>query len=161
MKIFAEENRLAPFFWVHGENKEVLKEEIQAVSNLGIKSICIESRTHEEFCEDKWWSDLRFMLNECKKRDMKVWILDDKRCPTGWAAGALEREGNLNLRAWGITETHIDVVGNAEDIGLLTKHHVSEGEEIIAIVACRHDGNSGVLCGEELDLTGNEEKKEK
>ncbi|MDO5478299.1 MAG: hypothetical protein Q4G23_03955, partial [Clostridia bacterium] len=73
MKIFTEGNRLAPFFWVHGENKEILKEEINAVYNLGIKSICIESRMHEKFCEDEWWSDLRFMLEECKKLQMKVW----------------------------------------------------------------------------------------
>ena len=157
MKIFAEENRLAPFFWVHGESKEILKKEIQAVSNLGIKSICIESRTHEQFCEDEWWSDLRFMLGECKKRGMKAWILDDKRCPTGWAAGALDKEENSSLRAWGITETHIDIVGNAEDIGLLTKHHVSDGEKIISIVACRHSGNGDLLRGDELDLTNKEE----
>lgn len=49
MKIFAEENRLAPFFWVHGESKEILKKEIQAVSNLGIKSICIEPEPMSSF----------------------------------------------------------------------------------------------------------------
>ena len=155
MKIFTEGNRLAPFFWVHGESKKILKEEIKAVYNLGIKSICIESRMHEKFCEDGWWSDLRFMLEECKKLGMKVWILDDKRCPTGWATGALEKEENFDKRAWGITETHVDVPGGLNDAALLIKHHIEEKEEVVAIVAVKHKDGKGLLAGEALELTEN------
>ena len=90
MKIFERESRLAPFFWLHGESEDILREELEAIYNSGIRAVCLESRTHEEFGEDRWFSDVRFILNECKKRNMKVWILDDKHFPSGYAAGALE-----------------------------------------------------------------------
>ena len=152
MKIFERESRLAPFFWLHGESEDVLKEEIEAIYNSGIRAVCLESRTHEEFGEDKWFSDVRFILNECKKRDMFVWILDDKHFPSGYAAGALEKE-NLDMRAWGITEVHVDIPGGMDDIALLTERHIGNEEELLAVIACRHIEGSELLTGEAIDLT--------
>ena len=154
MKIFERKSRLAPFFWLHGESEDVLKEEIEAIYNSGIRAVCLESRTHEDFCKEHWFSDVRFIISECKKRGMKVWILDDKHFPSGYAAGALENE-NLDMRAWGITETHVDIPGGMEDIALLTNIHTGAGDELLAVIACKHIEGSELLTGEAIDLTEN------
>ena len=76
---------ILPFFWQHGEELSILKEEIDAIQKCGITEFCVESRTHEEFCRGKWWEDFGFILKEARKRKMRVWLLDDKRFPTGYA----------------------------------------------------------------------------
>lgn len=45
---------ILPFFWQHGDSHELLLEEIMAIEKSGAKEFCVESRVHNEFCEDKW-----------------------------------------------------------------------------------------------------------
>lgn len=47
---------------------------------------------YEHFCEDAWWKMMDIILAEAEKRGMRVWILDDKHFPTGYANGILEHE---------------------------------------------------------------------
>ena len=83
-------NYIMPFFWQHGEDEKVLREYMGVIHDCGIGAVCVESRPHPDFCGDKWWKDMDVILEEAKKRDMKVWILDDSHFPTGYANGALE-----------------------------------------------------------------------
>lgn len=83
-------NRIFPFFWVHGESEEVYRDNIRAIDEANIKAFCVEARPHPEFCKEQWWQDMAVILDEAEKRGMKVWILDDKHFPTGYAAGAVE-----------------------------------------------------------------------
>lgn len=83
-------NYIMPFFWQHGEEEKVLREYMGVIHDCGIGAVCVESRPHPDFCGDKWWKDMDVILEEAKKRDMKVWILDDSHFPTGYANGALE-----------------------------------------------------------------------
>ncbi len=86
------ENYIFPFFWQHGETEEVLREYMDVIDKSNIKAVCVESRPHPDFCGEKWWQDMDVILDEAKKRNMKVWILDDSHFPTGYANGALEKE---------------------------------------------------------------------
>ena len=83
-------NHILPFLWVHGEEEAVLREYMGAIAASGIGAVCIESRPHPDYCGPQWWHDLDIILDEAKKRDMKVWILDDSHFPTGFANGALK-----------------------------------------------------------------------
>lgn len=152
MELFERKSRIAPFFWLHGESKEALSEEIEAIYKSGISAVCLESRTHEGFCCDEWFSDVSFILNECRKRGMKLWILDDKHFPTGYANGAL-KNANFDKRPWGITEAHVDIPGNIEECALIVNHHLTEDDELLKIIACRHKPNTRLLEGETIDLT--------
>lgn len=87
-----------PFFWQHGEDHETLKAEIDAMRRAGATEFCVESRTHEEFCKDAWWEDFRFMLDYARSLGMRVWLLDDKRFPTGYANGYLETRPHLRRK---------------------------------------------------------------
>ena len=83
-------NYIMPFFWQHGEEEKILREYMGVIHDCGIGAVCVESRPHPDFCGDKWWKDMDVILEEAKKRDMKVWILDDSHFPTGYANGTLE-----------------------------------------------------------------------
>lgn len=71
-----QHNYIAPFLWMHGEKKTLILNEIERIYESGIRSVCLESRVHEDFCREGWWSDVKLILEECRKKDMNVWILD-------------------------------------------------------------------------------------
>ncbi len=134
-----QQDYIAPFLWLHGEEDALIVNEIQRIYDSGIRSVCLESRVHEDFGKEEWWSDVRLIMEECRKKDMRVWILDDKHFPSGHANGAFRKEENKHLRPWGITEHHIDVSGPIEDGSAMTDFLVSlEEEEIVAVLACKH-----------------------
>lgn len=83
-------NYIMPFFWQHGEEEAVLRKYMEVIHNCGIGAVCIESRPHPDFCGEQWWKDMEVILEEAKRYNMKVWILDDSHFPTGYANGALE-----------------------------------------------------------------------
>lgn len=82
-------NYILPFFWQHGESEEKLREYMKAIHNCGIGAVCCECRPHPDFCGPQWWHDMDIILDEAKRRDMKVWILDDAHFPTGQANGRM------------------------------------------------------------------------
>lgn len=84
------DNYILPFFWQHGESEEVLRNYMKVIEDSNIKAVCIESRPHPDFCGPKWWQDMDVILDEARKRNMKVWILDDSHFPTGFANGGME-----------------------------------------------------------------------
>ena len=86
------DNYILPFFWQRGEDESTLREYMAAINNANIGAVCVESRPHPDFCGEKWWHDMDIILDEAKKRDMKVWILDDSHFPTGFANGAMANE---------------------------------------------------------------------
>ena len=80
-----------PFFWLHGEEEEKLREYVNVIADANCGALCVESRPHPDFCGEKWWKDMDVIIDEAKKWDMKNWILDDSHFPTGFANGAAMR----------------------------------------------------------------------
>ncbi len=98
-----EQAHIFPFLWIHGEESEDIEREIRAIRDCGIKEFCVESRPHPDFCKEGWWKDFDCILRLAKKYGMRVWLLDDKHFPTGYANGAVEQNGDfapLCLRAF-------------------------------------------------------------
>lgn len=83
-------NHILPFFWQHGENEATLRHYMGVIYDSNIRAVCVESRPHPDFCGLQWWHDMDIILDEARKREMKVWILDDSHFPTGYANGALK-----------------------------------------------------------------------
>ena len=83
----APDNHVLPFFWQHGEDEATLREYMRIIHEAGCGAVCIESRPHPDFCGPKWWADMDIILDEARRRKMKVWILDDSHFPTGYANG--------------------------------------------------------------------------
>lgn len=85
------ENHMLPFFWQHGEEEQTPRKYMRAIHDANCKAVCVESRPHPDFCGEKWWQDMDVILDEARKLDMKVWILDDSHFPTGFANGAVKK----------------------------------------------------------------------
>ena len=120
------DNYILPFFWQTGDTKEKLEAEMNKIANCGVKAVCLESRTHEQFCEEKWFDDFAFILETAKKYDMKVWLLDDKHFPTGYANGKIAADFP-ERRQWHIIEKHIDVAGPFN--GRITNRRVAQSRK--------------------------------
>ena len=67
-----ETDYIAPFLWLRNEDDAEFLAEIDRIYDCGIRSICLESRTHEEFCRDDWWSDVAVILEKCRKKHKKI-----------------------------------------------------------------------------------------
>lgn len=146
-------NYTAPFLWLHGESHEALLNEIKHIYECGIHAVCLESRTHEQFCEQKWYDDIKFIFDECKKLNMRVWILDDKHFPTGYANG-IYKDKYKDLRPWTIYESHIDICGPVKDgFVLADMHKINESSKIIAAVALKHIPNTDNYTDDVYTLT--------
>ena len=104
-----------PFFWQHGEDEEMLRKMMKVINEANCKSVCIESRPHPDFCGDKWWKDLDIILDEARKRDMKVWILDDSHFPTGYANGKMKEEP-VELHRQSVVSSYKKYSGKEADI---------------------------------------------
>ena len=128
-----EDNYLFPFYWQRGDHTERIGEQIQRIYESGCRAICVESRPHPDFCGERWWRDFGIILEEARRRDMTVWLLDDDKFPTGHAAGMIAKK-HPELAKWMLVEHHVDVVGPAADIALL--HEKSRPDhELIGVYA--------------------------
>ncbi len=82
-------NYVLPFLWQHGEDEAVLREYVNAIHNANVTEICLEARPHPDYAGEQWFHDVDIILDEAKKLDMKLWILDDAHFPSGQAAGKM------------------------------------------------------------------------
>lgn len=142
------ENRIAPFLWLHGESHDELSIEIKKIHECGIGAVCLESRTHEQFAQKEWFDDIRFIISECRKYNMKIWILDDKHFPSGYANGIFE-DKRKDLQPWIITENYVCVCGPVKDGMLL----LPKDGTVLSIIACEAKPNSEELTGRTIDIT--------
>ena len=133
------ENHIYPFFWQHGEDESVLREYIRKIDESGMKAICIEARPHPEFLKEKWWKDFDIILEECKKREMKIWILDDSHFPTGYANGRIKKDYPQYLKTY-IDIRRYDIHGPLPDARIdfhylagLRKQNVSDDCKILGV----------------------------
>lgn len=103
-------NYIFPFLWMRDQDESVLRNEIAKIDECGIKAVCLESRPHPDFGGPGWWRDFDIVLDEAKKRDMKIWILDDAHFPTGQANGAISEKHPELARKY-IMMQHTDCTG--------------------------------------------------
>ena len=137
-----QQNYIAPFLWLHGEDDTLIINELNRIYESGIRSVCLESRTHEDFARDGWWYDIKLIFEHCKKLGMNVWILDDKHFPSGYANGIFVKKYK-NLRPWCVTEQHIDISGPVQDgAAMCDCWRYDNEDEIIGAVALKHIPNS-------------------
>jgi hypothetical protein len=148
-----EKNHIYPFLWLHGiENESTIREEIERMSESGIGGLCIEARPHKYYLQKKWWADLDSVMDECRSRDMKVWLLDDSHFPTGYCNGEIMnhpelRKRYLNLKVY-------DYFGPTECGTILLNHCLNDKDDIIeAAVLVKRTGWMEIEAQSAIDLT--------
>ena len=110
-------NYIFPFLWMRGESEDILRREISKIDDCGIRALCVEARPHDDFCGPGWWHDMDIVLDEARKRDMRVWILDDKHFPTGYANGLIEKQYPERKKRY-IACSTADVFGSSRPLSL-------------------------------------------
>lgn len=148
-----EDNYIFPFYWIKENKREILAQEVQHIQDCGIRAFCVEARPYEHFGEADWWTDMGILLEEAKKRDMKVWLLDDKHFPTGQANGKMKHYPQH--RKWHLREEHVDVMGPMRGASVLVSPLDEEAEEtLLGAYAYRRTGVKEELEEKAICLTG-------
>lgn len=148
-----EDNYLLPFYWQHGTHRDRIPAQVQRIYDSGCRALCVESRPHPDFCGPDWWADMDIILAECEKLGMKVWILDDKRFPTGYANGMIAKK-YPHLRQWTLVERHVDVMGPMDGASFLMIPDCPE-EPLVGVFAYPRTGDDEDVAGPPVDLTAN------
>lgn len=149
-----EDNYLLPFYWQHGNHRDRIPEQIKRIYDSGCRALCVESRPHPNFCGDTWWADMDVIFSECESLGMKVWLLDDKKFPTGYANGAIAKK-YPELRSRMLIERHVDVMGPMKDASVLVKRSAADEDSIIGVYAFPRLATEETLSGEPIDLSAN------
>ena len=91
-----------------------------------------------DFCGPGWWRDLDIILDETQKRHMRVWMLDDRQFPTGFAGGLIASKYPQHRRRF-LNYVAIDALGPDKCTSFLVhsllKH--PETDRLEAVVATR------------------------
>lgn len=152
-------NYVLPFFWQHGEDEAVLRKYVNVIHDANIKEMCLEARPHPDYAGDGWFHDVDIIMDEAKKLDMKLWILDDAHFPSGQAAGKMA-DANPELCKQFLEYACVDAAGPKKqvtiDIATAARHYDSpfapaspfgggekrkfDDDELFAVVASRVDG---------------------
>jgi hypothetical protein len=146
-------SHILPFLWMKGEDTLTICEELDRIEECGIKELCLESRPYPDFCGPRWWETMDFLVPEAKKRGMKLWILDDRKFPTGYANGGFER--NPEHEKIYLAERHMDIMGPCKDGAVLVENFLQPDGKLLGILACPKPDTQtlGVSADGILDLT--------
>lgn len=145
-----EGSYVLPFFWPYEGHPETVEPEIEAIYACGVREICVEARPFEDYAGPGWWEHMDAILAAVKQRGMRVWILDDKRFPTGYANGLLEREHPEHCRHY-LREHHVDLMGPAADASILVPP-ANDREKLLSIVAFRRTEKPEEITGRPIVL---------
>ena len=141
------ENYIFPFFWQCGGSQEDIVLELEKIHACGIRAVCVEARPHPDYCGPRWWSDMDIIMDFAEKHDMKVWLLDDDRFPTGHANKAFSA-GDHPLSVRFLTVHNTDVQGPVKPGYMLVKSLLggygaqkedpwSRDDKLVGVVAVR------------------------
>lgn len=129
-------DKILPFMWLNGESEQELRAAVRAVKQMGINAFVIESRVHEDYCGESWFAEMDVVLDEARKNDMRVWLLDDKSYPTGSANGALKAM-YPEKNAWRIKMERTDVYGRADGAKILLRANLADGDIVLGAYLAR------------------------
>ena len=139
-------SHILPFLWMKGEDNETIKKELDKIEECGIREVCLESRPHPDFCGPKWWENLDFICEEAEKRGLRLWILDDKKFPTGYANGGFEKHPEKSKLYLG--ERHMDIMGPCRGGAVLVENFIPSDGRLLGILAVpKPDGQTLAIKG--------------
>ena len=156
-----EANYILPFLWQRGESEQVIREELARVHESGIRAVCVEARPHPDYLGSRWWRDMDIIMEEARRRDMRVWILDDDHFPSGHAAGK-NSNASAALHRMFLKQRFVDTLGPQRNASIPLRPWFigpppSEAlpDSLVAIIAARRDPKNAELTDELIDITAN------
>ena len=91
--------------WEGAMDAKIMKQDLDLMQSVNTRVINIEPGYNfpYEYLSDGWWKMIKMAVNEAKKRDMKVWLIDDAKYPSGFAGGKFSRE-RPDLKMWALIQ---------------------------------------------------------
>lgn len=130
--------RIMPFLWLNEETQEELAAEVRAMKRRGIDAFVIESRVHPDFCGERWFEEVGWLLELARSEQMKVWLLDDREYPTGQANGTLRSRG-ASAQAWRIKAEKTDIAGEVRNATVRLRVDLAAGDELLGVFLARRE----------------------
>ena len=109
---------------------------MDSIKKKGFRAVIFEAgyKLPFKYLSEEWFKAIRTGVVEAKKRDMKVWIIDEGKYPSGFAGGKFSQERpDLRMQALVIGDTIQIKRGE-----VMTNHKIAP--EIISAVAVSTSG---------------------
>ncbi len=92
--------------WDGPVSRESIAKDLDSLHHLGFSVATIEAGYHMpvEYLSDGWFKLVKAAVEEAKKRDMHLWIIDEGKYPSGFAGGKFSKE-RPDLRMMGLVVT--------------------------------------------------------
>ena len=89
--------------WNGPMSKEVIARDLDSLHARGFDAVTIEAGYHmpAAYLSDGWFKLVKVAVEEAKKRDMHIWIIDEGKYPSGFAGGKFSKE-RPDLRMQGL-----------------------------------------------------------
>ncbi len=107
--------------WEGPMDIETIRHDLDSIKAKGFRSVIFEAgyRLPYEYLSDQWFEGIRTGVMEAKARELKVWIIDEGKYPSGFAGGKFTKERpELRMKAIvNIGTIHVDkgtVITNLE-----------------------------------------------
>lgn len=150
------EYRPQPFWFLnHDFKEEELEWQLEEMKKQGIGGVVLHSRHGKtaEYMSREYLDTLAFCVDECKKRDMIVWLYDEDNWPSGTFGGKLTRaHPEYRMRYLRLEEKRHVYGEEATQLNFQQE----ENNKLIAILAyrvLRHEGEKVVLAMDPFDVT--------
>lgn len=88
--------------WEGPMDIKTIRHDLDSIKTKGFRSVIFEAgyRLPYEYLSDGWFKAIRTAVREAKKRDLKVWIIDEGKYPSGFAGGKFSKERpDLRMKA--------------------------------------------------------------
>lgn len=148
-------NYIFPFFWQNGADEETLRTELLKIYESNVRAFCVEARPHPDYAGEQWWHDMDIIMEFARTHDMKVWLLDDDRFPTGHANKVFQG-GNHPLSVRFLTVHNTDVMGPMNPGYMLVKSILQPDDVFVGAVAYKRNNeqDSSLDLESAVDVTG-------
>jgi hypothetical protein len=97
------------YYTISGEmNREVLARDLDTAAKLGFHAVTVQPGrgNKEAYLSPEYFQMFKVLVGEAKKRDLRVWIIDDAGYPSGFAGGLISSEKpELRMQALTIAQT--------------------------------------------------------
>lgn len=94
--------------WQGNMDLKTIQNDLDSIYKKGFRSVIFEAGYHMpfEYLSQEWFKTIALAVQEAKKRNMKVWIIDEGKYPSGFAGGKFTRERpDLRMQALIVHDT--------------------------------------------------------
>lgn len=126
-----------PYYGLNGAvNEEVIRRDLDTMKRLGYRAVTVQYGRGAPFAylSPEYFRFFRSFVDEAKKRDMRVWIVDDAGYPSGFAGGRFSTE-KPELRMQALVAAETIPVSGGETVTRTLK------PETVAVTARNADGS--------------------